>query len=145
MNRPTQRCNLPLLLLRAREAVMAYFRIELRRYGLTEQQWRVIRALDSLEDLEAGRIAEEAFILAPSLSGVLARMEKAGLVKRFRKPCDMRKVYVKLTPYSQNLAVELRACIEEHYKNIETLLGTDTLEVLVKGLEKAAVLPAPTE
>ena len=37
--------NLPLLLLQAREAVFARFRPLLNAVGLTEQQWRVVRAL----------------------------------------------------------------------------------------------------
>src|SRR5208283_3623306 len=37
--------SLPMSLLRAREAVMRHFRPSLRRHGLTEQQWRILRAL----------------------------------------------------------------------------------------------------
>ena len=37
---PPLRRNLPLLLLRSREAVMARFRGILNRHGVTEQQWR---------------------------------------------------------------------------------------------------------
>ena len=40
--------NLPQALLRAREAVMRYFRPNLKIAGVTEQQWRVIRALSDL-------------------------------------------------------------------------------------------------
>ncbi len=38
--------SLPMSLLRAREAVMRQFRPSLRNHGLTEQQWRILRALD---------------------------------------------------------------------------------------------------
>ena len=41
---PSRR-NLALLLLRSREGVMAHFRAILHQHGLTEQQWRVLRAL----------------------------------------------------------------------------------------------------
>jgi len=37
--------SLPMSLLRAREAVMRQFRPSLRRHDLTEQQWRILRAL----------------------------------------------------------------------------------------------------
>ena len=36
---------LPIALLRTREAVMAKFRPHLAEYGMTEQQWRVIRVV----------------------------------------------------------------------------------------------------
>ena len=37
--------NLPLLLLHAREGVIGQFRPILNAHGVTEQQWRIIRAL----------------------------------------------------------------------------------------------------
>jgi hypothetical protein len=37
--------NLPLLLLQARERVIARFRPILNAHGITEQQWRIVRAL----------------------------------------------------------------------------------------------------
>ena len=37
--------NLPQLMLQAREALMAQFRPILNENGVTEQQWRIIRAL----------------------------------------------------------------------------------------------------
>ena len=40
--------SLPVALLRTREAVMRQFRPVLRSVDLTEQQWRVLRALDSI-------------------------------------------------------------------------------------------------
>src|ERR1043166_1624554 len=44
--------SLPMSLLRAREAVMRQFRPSLRSHGLTEQQWRILRALTAVETIE---------------------------------------------------------------------------------------------
>ena len=54
--------NLPLLLLRAREAVMQHRRPSLRAQGLSDQQWRVLRVLREHADegLETGQLAERA-------------------------------------------------------------------------------------
>jgi len=41
--------SLPMSLLRAREAVMRQFRPSLRRHDLTEQQWRILRALAAID------------------------------------------------------------------------------------------------
>ncbi|MEY2809501.1 MAG: hypothetical protein RLZ66_1012, partial [Pseudomonadota bacterium] len=75
--------NLPRLLLQAREAVMTHTRPSLREHGLSDQQWRVLRVLgehanskDGAEGVETGRVAREAFLLGPSLTGVLTRMER---------------------------------------------------------------------
>ena len=45
--------SLPMELLKAREAAMARFRPMLRSHGLTEQQWRVIRALAAYQKIDA--------------------------------------------------------------------------------------------
>ena len=49
--------SLPMSLLRAREAVMRQFRPALRQHGLTEQQWRILRALAAVETIEATELA----------------------------------------------------------------------------------------
>jgi homoprotocatechuate degradation regulator HpaR len=80
--------NLPRLLLQAREAVMAHTRPSLREHGLSDQQWRVLRVLgehaQELAGVETGRVAKEAYLLGPSLTGVLTRMERDGLIERSR-------------------------------------------------------------
>jgi hypothetical protein len=51
--------SLPMALLQAREAAMQLFRPLLAEHDLTEQQWRVLRALSaSDEPLEVGAIVD---------------------------------------------------------------------------------------
>ena len=56
--------SLPMELLKAREAAMAKFRPMLRDHGLTEQQWRVIRALADFDRIDASELARRSFLLA---------------------------------------------------------------------------------
>ena len=99
--------NLPRLLLQAREAVMAHTRPSLREHGLSDQQWRVLRVLGEHGTVETGRVAREAFILGPSLTGVLARMERDGLIRRERDPADQRRTVVEATPKGRKLVERL--------------------------------------
>ncbi|MDP7101742.1 MAG: hypothetical protein QF503_11390, partial [Rhodospirillales bacterium] len=50
--------SLPMALLRAREAVMERFRPSLRTHGLTDQQWRVLRALYDHGQKDLGELAD---------------------------------------------------------------------------------------
>ena len=59
--------SLPMSLLRAREAVMRQFRPSLRNHGLTEQQWRILRALTAVDEIEGTELAHMALLLGPSL------------------------------------------------------------------------------
>ena len=52
-----------MLLLRGREAVMRYFRPSLLENGVTEQQWRVLRALSSVEEMEVMMLADATLIV----------------------------------------------------------------------------------
>jgi hypothetical protein len=70
--------SLPMSLLRAREAVMRQFRPSLRRHDLTEQQWRILRALAAIEAIEVTELARTAFLLGPSLSRILRDLEARG-------------------------------------------------------------------
>jgi homoprotocatechuate degradation regulator HpaR len=90
--------NLPRLLLQARESPMARTRPSLRAHGLSDPQWRVLRVLGEHGAMETGRIAREAYILGPSLTGVLLRMERDGLIRRERDPADQRRTVVEARP-----------------------------------------------
>jgi hypothetical protein len=61
---------------------MSVFRPSLNEHGLTEQQWRIIRILERYGELEIYQLAELACILKPSMTGVLVRMEAAGMVRQ---------------------------------------------------------------
>ncbi len=119
--------NLPQLLLRAREAFLSHFRPIITQFGLTEQQWRIIRAVHEAGQLEPREICEICQILSPSLAGVLSRMEDVGLVTRTRMPDDQRRIIVRLTPKSEKLADEMAPLIMEKYEQIEKLLGKQLL------------------
>src|SRR5207253_5116112 len=80
--------SLPMSLLRAREAVMRQFRPSLRVYGLTEQQWRILRALNSVESIEVTELARLVFLLGPSLSRILRDLEARQLVERKTAEAD---------------------------------------------------------
>src|SRR4051812_41320799 len=107
MSAPFVHRNLPRLLLEAREAVMTHTRPSLREHGLSDQQWRVLRVLGEHGVVETGRVAREAFILGPSLTGVLARMERDGLIRRERDPADQRRTVIEATPKGLKLVGKL--------------------------------------
>jgi homoprotocatechuate degradation regulator HpaR len=128
--------NLPRLLLQAREAVMAHTRPGLREHGLSDQQWRVLRVLGEHGTVETGRVAREAFILGPSLTGVLARMERDGLIVRERDTADQRRTVVAATPKGLALVRKLSRMVEAHYETMEKSLGKRKLLELYSLLDQ---------
>ena len=143
MSTTFQHRNLPRLLLQAREAVMAHTRPSLREHQLSDQQWRVLRVLGEHGAVETGRVAREAFLLGPSLTGVLARMERDGLVVRSRDPQDQRRSVVEATAQGRKLVAKLSTSIEAHYAWMEASLGKAKLGALYGLLDELIALEQP--
>ena len=120
--------NLPQLMLQAREALMAQFRPILNENGVTEQQWRIVRALLTQGPLEPRQLCEMCQISSPSIVGVLQRMEEAGLVDRERMADDQRRILVSVTARSRQLGRRMTPAIEERYASIEKMVGVETLQ-----------------
>lgn len=139
--------NLPRLLLEAREAVMLHTRPSLREHGLSDQQWRVLRVLGEHAQMpggvETGRVAREAFLLGPSLTGVLTRMERDGLIERSRCPQDARRTVVRATAGGLKLVKTLSGTIEAHYAWMEQCLGKTRLAQLYTLLDEVIALEQP--
>jgi homoprotocatechuate degradation regulator HpaR len=119
--------NLPLLLLQVRELLLDRFRPLLHAHGLTEQQWRIVRALAEHGPLEPRQMGRICRISSPSLAGVLARMEELGLVRRERLATDQRRVMVSPTGRSRTLAASMAPQIDAVYVALESELGVELL------------------
>ncbi len=143
MNTPFIHRNLPRLLLQARESVMAHTRPSLRAHALSDQQWRVLRVLGEHGVVDTGRVAREAFILGPSLTGVLSRMERDGLIRRERDPEDQRRSVVEATTKGLRLVSKLSQTIETHYASMEKSLGKQKLAQLYALLDTVIELEQP--
>lgn len=139
--------NLPRLLLEAREAVMLHTRPSLREHGLSDQQWRVLRVLGEHAHesggVETGRVATEAFLLGPSLSGVLTRMERDGLIERQRCTQDARRTVVRATATGLAKVQALSQTIEAHYSWMAQHLGPSQLTALYSLLDQLIALEVP--
>lgn len=136
---PLKHRNLPLLLLQAREGIFTRFRPLLNAVGLTEQQWRVVRALLDHGPLEPRQIGDICCLSSPSLAGILARMDDMGLVERARFENDQRRVLVSVTDKGQTLARELAPQIEDTYAELEAQIGEDFARELCETLDRLLV------
>jgi homoprotocatechuate degradation regulator HpaR len=124
-NTPISHRNLPLLLLQAREHVISRFRPILNAHDITEQQWRIVRALLERGPMEPREIVVLCCISSPSLAGVLTRMEETGFVVRERLTHDQRRVRVSLTAKSRTLATRIAPKIEAAYADLEAQIGLE--------------------
>jgi len=126
--------SLPMLLLRARETAMARFRPVLHAHGVTEQQWRTLRALDDLGELTAAGLAAECAILAPSMTRILRKLAEEGLVLVNRSKDDQRELKVRISAKGQRLVETTGPIIEHEYAKLCEQLRPERLEALYEDL-----------
>ena len=147
--------SLPMSLLRAREAVMKQFRPSLRRHGLTEQQWRILRALSSVDAIEVTELARMAFLLGPSLSRILRDLEARQLIERRTAKADLRRGVVSISQKGLRLIELVAPASEAIYAAITRCYGTQklaelqamlgTLEESLSSLELMDAMPAEND
>ena len=122
--------SLPMSLLRAREAVMRQFRPSLRHHGLTEQQWRILRALAAIETIEVTELARVAFLLGPSLSRILRDLEARHLIERRIAKADQRRAVVSISAKGLKLIEAVAPSSEAIYAAISKRYGARKLAEL---------------
>ena len=122
--------SLPMSLLRAREAVMRHFRPSLRDHGLTEQQWRILRALASIDAIEVTELARVAFLLGPSLSRILRDLEARHLIERRPAKADLRRGVVSISAKGLKLIEAVAPSSEAIYAAITRRYGVRKLAEL---------------
>ncbi|ASY66101.1 Homoprotocatechuate degradative operon repressor (plasmid) [Sinorhizobium sojae CCBAU 05684] len=135
-----RRRSLAIGLLRAREAVMSHFRPILAAHDVTEQQWRVIRALAEAGTLDATEVAERAFILAPSLTRMCRSLEDRGFITRHKDKADGRRVLLQITPAGRAIIEEVMPESLKVYADIDARFGAERVEQLLDMLEELSRL-----
>lgn len=122
--------SLPMSLLRAREGVMRHFRPSLRAHDLTEQQWRILRALAANGEIEVTELARVAFLLGPSLSRILRDLEQRKLIARQLLKTDLRRNIVSITAKGLKLIEVVAPTSEAIYGEMTRRFGARKLAEL---------------
>jgi homoprotocatechuate degradation regulator HpaR len=138
------RQSLPIALLRAREAVMAYFRPHHRKGRITEQQWRVIRVLYLDGETDATSLARRSYLLAPSLSRILKDLEATGYVRRRTGKDDSRQSLLSLSPKGAATVTRAAPFLDGIHREIARRFGRDRVDdllALLADLETALADP----
>lgn len=127
----------------ASQATVQYYRDVLAPYGLTYQQFLVLVELQVTGSQSPSHLAAALHLDGSSVSGLLNRMEKLGLIERIRDDRDRRAVRVAATDRSEQIFGRLGflgSCISGAMS-----LTTEEQQVLIKVLHKVrdAMTDAP--
>ncbi len=121
--------SLPIQLLKVHHQVMAYFRPMLHHFGMTDQQWRVLRAVAAgVSDF--GELAEACHIQPASLSRMLITLQNKGWTTREVSDSDRRQRNVTMTKEGWVLFHAASAETEKIYAELEADLGGDYTQMI---------------
>ena len=119
---------------------MSFFRPMLTEHNLTEQQWRVLRALHDYSELETKELARRCCILNPSMTGIINRLQQQGFVSRKSSTQDQRKSLISLTPKASKLIHSLSPLVEAQYDVLVKQFGEKRLSELMQILRDLQAL-----
>ena len=125
-----------MMLYKALDTLMPRFRRIFRDYGITEQQWRVLRVLWEHEELPSRSLSDITLIPAPSLVGVVDRLQGRGLVERRRDEADRRGVFVAATDTGRELKSQVMPRVDAAYQDIRASVDAKTWKQLLSGLDR---------
>jgi MarR family transcriptional regulator, organic hydroperoxide resistance regulator len=98
-------------------AIDVHSRALSREYELTWPQLAALRELERLGQSQIGQLAAEMHIGAPTVTGIVDRLVRDGLVKRHRETVDRRKVLVGLTAKGKKLLARKPSLLNEHLRD----------------------------
>ena len=130
--------SLPMVLYRTLDAVMPRFRKIFNEFGLTEQQWRVLRVLWERQAETLNNLAGLTLIPAPSLVGIIDRLERKQLVNRQRSQSDRRKINIVLTTQGAMLEDEVMPRVAAEYADLKQNVSSETWGQVLDGLHRIA-------
>ncbi len=125
-----------MMLYRTLDTVMPRFRKIFNEFGITEQQWRVLRVLWEQEAVTINRLAELTLIPAPSLVGIIDRLERDELVIRQRDQVDRRKVNVVLIARGVELEDQVMPRVAAAYADLKQSVDNTTWDLVLQGLQE---------
>lgn len=135
-DRPEQEAALSIL--RTSDQLQIRFARLFRPFGLTPSQYNVLRILRGEgRPLPILEIAARTITVVPAITGLIDRLEAAGLVHRLRSDKDRRVVYVGLTERSMEILAALDAPLRELHQRLLGRLSMAELENLIALLAKA--------
>jgi DNA-binding MarR family transcriptional regulator len=115
------------LLARASHLVSRQFHAQLKPRGMAVPVWRVLSSLSDGDGLPVTELAKITLFKQPTLTKLIDRMVKAGLVERRASERDRRKVLVFITPKGRSAVADLLIRAKQHERDV--LAGYSNAEV----------------
>ena len=102
------------LMARASHVVSSEFHSVLRRAGVQVPVWRVLATLSGSPGETVSGLADACLLQQPTMTKLLDRMVRDGMVKRLPDARDRRVVRIQMTPRGESLVADLLVSAKKH-------------------------------
>lgn len=130
------------LMARASHAVSAEFHATLRRAGVPVPVWRVLASLSGSAGETVTGLADACLLQQPTMTKLLDRMVRDGLVKRLPDARDRRIVRIQMTPRGEGLVRDLLVSAKAHETDVLARFPEISAQRLKELLRAMAARPA---
>lgn len=117
-------------LIAATESVISPLRQILRGFGVTEQQWRVLRVINDRRYADATSIAQHGLFHASSVTRIVRELAERGLISRKAAPGDRRRSLFSLTAKGKKIVDDTSGHMGAVLDGFATCFGVDRLDDL---------------
>ena len=121
-----------------------------KRVGLTGPQLVILQEISNLGEVTAGEVARAVSLSQATLTGILERMEKRGLLSRRRSDHDKRRVMVRITDSGKKVLDDAPPLMQEEFvdefsslQEWEQNMILSSLQRLVFIMDAKAIQAAP--
>ena len=126
--------HLSALLGRASNVVSAEFHEDVRRRQMPIPHWRILACLHDSAALSLAELTELTLISQPTVTRLVQRLEKKGLLRKSADGRDRRMARVALTPLGHKRVGELILLANERQKRLLQGLDADALKAALHHL-----------
>lgn len=125
------------LLARASSQVSAQFHARLKTHGLQVSEWRVLASLSDGDGMRLGELAAAALQRQPTMTKIVDRMARSGLVVRRPGAEDRRQVRVFITDEGRRRVDAALSDAKAHEDEVLSRIGaadSDRLKAMLRSL-----------
>jgi len=114
-------------------------------YNLTMPQVRILGALDKHGPMIMSELARHTNSTNSTISGVIDRLEQAGMVERVRETGDRRRITVRCTEKFESLKMHAITDMQQLFHELFGHATQDDRECILSGLQRMRMLLASSE
>lgn len=130
------------VLARAHRAVARELRRDIERHGLVVSEFGTLEVLYHKGDLPVGDVSERVLLTSGSMTHVIDKLERRGLLARRRCPEDQRITYLAITPAGRALMTAIFPAHAEAIRRATAGLGSNEKRILVSLLKRLGLAAA---